>query len=126
MYKIMRIFWIISFLTLTSVFQFLVVNAMTQKFTTPIQYCGSKLADIARLVCRGHYTNKRSQIGLETWEFKEPEDYSEFPLRSKRDAMSFIPFSRSLRKVKEENIVGECCAKPCYISEIKSYCADPN
>lgn len=61
-------------------------------------------------------------VDLEIWDYKDLEDYNaiDYPYRSKRGTMSFIP-SRFLRS--KSRIIDECCLKPCHISELQSYCA---
>lgn len=64
-------------------------------------------------------------LDSENWNFKELEDYNtiDYPLfRSKQEAISFMP-PRVLRS--RSKITDECCDKPCYLSELRSYCA-PN
>lgn len=65
-------------------------------------------------------------IDSEIWDYKDLEDFNAFnvidyPNRSKQEAMSFMPL-RFLRSPKSR-IIDECCHKPCYITELQSYCA---
>jgi len=58
------------------------------------------------------------------WDYKDLENYNAidyYPYQPKQEAvMSFIP-TRLLRSPKAR-IIDECCYKPCYLSELQSYC----
>lgn len=43
------------------VIKIVTANVRTQR--SSYQYCGSKLAEIMKMVCKGKYNHKRSQIG---------------------------------------------------------------
>lgn len=63
-------------------------------------------------------------LDLEMWDYKDLEDYNsiDYPYRSKQEALSFMP-SRSVRSTRPK-IIDECCYKPCFISELRSYCSN--
>lgn len=60
----------------------------------------------------------------EIMDYKDLDEYNsiDYPFRSERDVKSFIP-ARSLRVPKKAKIIEECCLKPCFISELQTYCA---
>ncbi|XP_050536529.1 insulin-like [Daktulosphaira vitifoliae] len=120
----MKIYWCLNLFSMVLIFK--IVSGSIRVQRSPQQYCGSQLADIMKVVCRGIYNEKRNQMenDAEFWDYKELEDYNaiDYPFRSKREAMSFMPLSRSLRAAKKSKIIEECCYKPCWISELKGYC----
>jgi len=58
----------------------------------------------------------------DVWDYKDLEDYNaiDYPYL-KKEEMSFMP-SRFRRSIKR-SIIDECCRRPCYLSELKTYCA---
>lgn len=65
------------------------------------------------------------RIDLEIPDYRDSDDYIEvidYPLRFKRETKSFIPLS--IRSSSKPKIVDECCKKPCYLSELRSYCPE--
>ncbi|XP_003240930.1 bombyxin C-2-like [Acyrthosiphon pisum] len=103
-----------------------IVTANVRLQRSPQQYCGSRLADIMKVICKSNYNGpnlrKRSQIDSDVWDYKDLEDYNaiDYPYLPKKEAMSFMP-SRLLRSFKR-SIIDECCNRPCYLSELKTYC----
>lgn len=58
-------------------------------------------------------------------DYNDVDDYynaNDYPHRPRQEALSFMPprFLRSSRP----RIIDECCNKPCYITELQSYCAN--
>ncbi|XP_025404763.1 bombyxin A-3 homolog [Sipha flava] len=121
----MKISLYLSLLFMAMVIKIVTANVRLQR--SPQQYCGSKLADIMRVLCKTKYNEKkikRSQMDSEIWDYNDLEDYNaiDYPYRSKQDAMTFMP-TRLLRGGKSR-IIDECCRKPCYLSELQGYCAN--
>lgn len=98
------------------------------------RYCGKYLADILSLVCKGKYYtkyHKKSYVDVDSAAAAEEDyDYEQhqyldepprFPFRSKPNAAVLLPgaFRRYARGVHDE-----CCAKPCSVNELVSYCAE--
>ncbi|XP_060859204.1 LOW QUALITY PROTEIN: bombyxin E-1-like [Metopolophium dirhodum] len=113
----------------TSLYLNLLLLALVMKIVTAnvrLQYCGSKLADIMKALCKSNYNGpnlqKRSQVDSDVWDYKDLEDYNaiDYPYLPKKEAISFMP-SRLLRSFKR-SIIDECCDRPCYLSELKTYC----
>lgn len=52
------------------------------------------------------------------------EDYNsiDYPYEFKQAAWSFMPLR--LQRSSKSSIIQECCFKPCYMSELKGYCAN--
>lgn len=60
---------------------------------------------------------------MEVLDYKDlAQDYNDvdYPYRTKREAMSYTPYSRT----KKSRIIDECCHKPCDINELRGYCAN--
>lgn len=92
------------------------------------RYCGSTLANILSLVCKGIYNTKFNKKSYqesdsdEDYGFGQQQQYieeSKFPFRSRLNAAALVPgaFRRFSRGVYDE-----CCSKPCSTKEIVSYC----
>ncbi|CAI6355469.1 unnamed protein product [Macrosiphum euphorbiae] len=121
----MKISMYLSVLLLALVIKIVTANVRLQR--SPQHYCGSKLADIMKALCNTKYNvpkgQKRSETDFDLWDYKDLEDYNAIDLPYlKKEEMSFMP-SRFRRSVKR-SIIDECCRRPCYLSELKSYCAN--
>ncbi|KAL5239320.1 hypothetical protein ACI65C_006730 [Semiaphis heraclei] len=109
----------------------IIVTANDRVQRSPQHYCGSRLADIMKVLCKGNYNApnglKRSQIDSDVLDYKDLEDYNTidyiYQYLPKKESMSFIP-SRFLRSPVKRNIIGECCDRPCYLSELQTYCGN--
>lgn len=62
----MKIGFYLNFFILTLVVKVITANVRLVR-SQPQQYCGSKLADIMKVICKSKYYGKRSQMG----EFKQ-------------------------------------------------------
>ncbi|XP_022168888.1 bombyxin C-2-like [Myzus persicae] len=119
----MKISLYLSVLLLAFVVKIATANVRLQR--SPQQYCGSRLADIMKMICKNKYNGpKRSPaIDSDVWDYKDLEDYNAigYPFIPMNEALSFMP-SRLLRPAKR-SIIDECCHRPCYLAELKTYCA---
>ncbi|KAL5238696.1 hypothetical protein ACI65C_006106 [Semiaphis heraclei] len=104
----MKISLYLSVLFLTLVGEILTANVQQHSRQN---YCGSKLADIMKVVCESNYNGPNLQ--------KRSIIDSELP---KIETTSSKP-SRSIRSVKR-SIIDECCRRPCYLSELTDYCGN--
>ncbi|KAL5238461.1 hypothetical protein ACI65C_005871 [Semiaphis heraclei] len=121
----MKISLYLSVFLLALVIKIATANVGIQR--SPQHYCGSKLADIMKILCKNKYNEpngqKRSQIDSDVWDYKDIEEYSamDYPHLPKKIAMAFVP-SRLFGPHKR-SIIDECCRRPCYLAELKTYCA---
>ncbi|XP_026819766.1 insulin-like [Rhopalosiphum maidis] len=121
----MKISLYLSVLLLALVIKIVTANVRLQR--SPQQYCGSRLADIMKVLCKNKYNGpngqKRNPIESDVWDYKDLEDYNaiDYPYQPKKEAMPFMPprFQRAIKR----SIIDECCHRPCYISELRTYCA---
>ncbi|CAH2258648.1 bombyxin A-1 homolog [Pararge aegeria] len=72
-------------------------------------YCGRELAIALDLICNGQLIKR-----------------SETPKNNNELDWPWIPShtAHSLNRIKRQNVVSECCLKPCTVNELLTYCGN--
>ncbi|XP_015511916.1 insulin-like peptide 2 isoform X1 [Neodiprion pinetum] len=105
----------------SDIFQF---GAEKRKTLGTKKYCGKNLADALQAICDGVYFQMFKKGGQEM----EMDDYNygyddSYPFRTRASANAMMGrFAGGRFKRQPRGVHDECCAKPCTVGELSSYC----
>ncbi|XP_043464155.1 LIRP [Leptopilina heterotoma] len=87
-------------------------------------YCGKHLSNALQLMCNGQYNSMFKKSGQEMEIDETPFAYDElYPFRSRQSANAMIGrFGGGRFRRYSRGVHDECCAKPCSLEELTSYC----
>nr|UBZ25127.1 insulin-like peptide [Antheraea pernyi] len=96
------------------------LNSAKPEAEKPLIYCGRTLANVRMLLC---YKNKQKRS---TDNMIEIDSYTEegrkiWPWMSSQGAES-RPLLHAARVKRNTDLINECCYRPCYTSELLSFC----
>ncbi|XP_043267750.1 LIRP-like [Venturia canescens] len=93
-----------------------------QKSDSKYKYCGKHLSNALQLLCNGVYNSMFKKSGQEMEMDEYPYVY-DYPLRSRASANAMMGrFGGARFRRETRGVHDECCAKPCSIDELTSYC----